>query len=161
MPERIEKIQVAWSTKEAAIRSLERDGFVDPVDLIEAAKSPEHPCHGDFTWDIEKAAQERWRDQARYLIRKCTFEIKVEEVTERVVRYVQSPDNQPVFKSLPRVRSTTQVSDVMATEIKRLHGNAARVYGIALSKSAIVGTDTVLALERIRDAVADVAVDYE
>jgi hypothetical protein len=57
--------KVSWKEKEAAIRSLESGGMVDPLSLIEAARNEDHPCHGDFTWDVEQAASERWRDQAR------------------------------------------------------------------------------------------------
>ena len=57
--------KVSWKAKEAAIRALEKNGRVDPAELIEVARDPEHPCHSSFTWDIEQAAQERWRDQAR------------------------------------------------------------------------------------------------
>ncbi len=96
---------IKWAEKEAAIRSLERGGKVDPVDLIDAAKKPSHPCHGEFTWDVKQAAKERWRDQARKLIRRCTFEVTVEDVTSPVVHYVACPDAEDdTFVSVPKLR---------------------------------------------------------
>ena len=147
---------VKWAEKEAAVRVLESNGRVDPLELIEAARAPSHPCHGDFTWDVEQAAAERWRDQARAVIRKCKFEVLVDEtITERVVRYVESPeDDDPSFVSLPKMRSATKVSAVMASEVAMLCGNACRVYGIAVSKSGIVGVDIVQQLGAIRDQLA-------
>lgn len=140
-----------WAEKEAAIRALERGGRVDPLELIEAARDPGHPCHGDFTWDIEAAAAERWRDQARLIIRKCKFDVVYENVTTPVVRYVASADDDAVFLSLPRLRRSDTVSAVLSAELKMLHGLASRVYGIALSKEPIVGSAVVSELGAIRD----------
>lgn len=144
-----------WAEKEAAIRSLERKGKVDPWKLLEAARDPRHPCHEDFTWDIEQAASERWWDQARKLIRTCKCQILVDEdVTEPVCQYVSSPD-EPLFLSLPKIRSKETSSTVVATEVAALLGSAARAYGIALAKQDIVGATTVATLKSIRDQVAE------
>lgn len=93
-----------WTDKEAAIKALERGGRVDPNDLIKAARNPDHPCHGDFTWDVDQAASERWRDQARYLIRQCKFEVLVEDHGPRsVTYYVSEAGETDVFQSLPKM----------------------------------------------------------
>ena len=42
----------------------------------------------------------------------------------------------------------------MLAEVSMLLGNASRAYGIALSKTNIVGADVVAALMSIRDQVA-------
>ena len=146
--------KVSWKAKEAAIRALEKNGRVDPAELIEVARDPEHPCHSSFTWDIEQAAQERWRDQARELIRSVKFEVLVEDVGNRVCMYVPSGDDDSVFVSLPKIRSKSQASAVVLAEVSMLLGNASRAYGIALSKTNIVGADVVAALMSIRDQVA-------
>jgi hypothetical protein len=151
---------VKWSEKEAAIKSLLRGGQVDPNDLIEAARDPEHPCHGDFTWDVNKAASERHRDQARSIIRRCKFEVIVEDVTVPVVSYVASP-TEDTFISVPKIRSKAQVADVMVAEVAQLHGVASRVYGIAQSKRGIVGGDVVSQLGAIVDSIAAVKDDLE
>ncbi len=150
----VEKARVKWADKEAAIRSLESGGKIDPLDLIEAARDPGHPCHGDFTWDIEQAASERWRDQARELIRSVKFEVIVEDVGSRVCMYVPSGDDDAVFVSLPKIRSKAQASSVVLAEVAMLLGNASRAYGIALAKTNIVGADVVVQLKAIRDLAA-------
>jgi len=146
--------KVTWKEKEAAIRSLEKNGRVDPVELIEAARDPEHPCHDSFTWDIEQAAAERWRDQARELIRAVKFEVVVEDVGNPVCMYVPSGDDDAVFVSLPKIRSKSQASSVVLAEVAMLLGNASRAYGIAMAKTGIVGADVVAQLKSIRDQVA-------
>ena len=143
----------SWKEKEAAIKALERGGKVNPLDLIEAARSPDHPCHNDFTWDVHAAAEERWRDQARAMIRQCKFEVVYEDITTPVVQYVPSGDDETVFLSLPKIRSSSKVSLVLSAELKMLHGLASRVYGIALSKQGIVGLAVVSELGSIRDQI--------
>lgn len=142
-----------WAEKEAAIRALERKGRIDPIDLINAARDPQHPCHDDFTWDIEAAANERWRDQARSIIRKCKFEVIYEDVTTAVVQYVPCGDDDAVFLSLPKIRSSSTTSAVLSAELRMFHGLASRVYGIALSKQNIVGSAVVSELGAIRDMI--------
>lgn len=148
------EVKVSWKEKEAAIRALEKHGRVDPVELIEAARNPEHPCHSDFTWDIEQAASERWRDQARELIRSVKFEVLVEDVGNRVCMYVPSGDEDATFVSLPKIRSKSQASAVVLAEVAMLLGNASRAYGIALAKTNTIGADVVAQLKAIRDLVA-------
>ena len=109
-----------WSDKESAIRALEKNGKVDPNDLIRAAQNPSHPCHQDFTWDVEQAAKERWRDQARYLIRKCRFDVTFEDVTSPVVQYVASNTEESVFVSLPKMRGKAAVRETMLGELDQL-----------------------------------------
>ena len=148
---------IRWADKEAAIRSLEKNGRISPDDLVAAARAKGHPCHGDFTWDLKKAARERWRDQARGLIRRVRFEVEIAEATERVVMYV--PDDgdgdEHVFRSLPRIRSRIQAGGVLAAEVAQLCGAASRAYGIALAKQALVGPAAVDQLRAIRDLAAE------
>ena len=150
-----------WKDKENSIRSLESGGKIDPLQLIEAARDPSHPCHGDFTWDLDLAAAERWRDQARKLIRAVGFEVQVDDVTTPVVQYVSSNDEESVFVSLPKIRSKGKMSAVLLAELRMLHGSASRVYGIALAKQAIVGEDVSAQLGVIRDQLAELKAGME
>jgi hypothetical protein len=140
-----------WKQKAAAIRSLERDGLVDPAELIEAARDPMHPCHGDFTWDIEKAAEKCWWEEARALIRQCKFEVRVEDVGYPVVEYVSNDEYEsPVFHSVPKLRGKAAIRSMMFTEIAMLHGVVSRVYGLALSKQGTLGVGLVRQLDGIK-----------
>jgi hypothetical protein len=152
-----------WADKEAAIQSLEQGGKVDPNDLIEAAKSTNHPCHEDFTWDVKTAAAERWRDQARGLIRRVQFEVTVDDVTELVVRYTAQDfhDERRQFRSLPKIRSKAVVGSLIASEVAMLHGLASRVYGIALAKENLISADRVATLRMVRDTLAALKAELE
>jgi len=37
-------------------------------ELIEASKDPSSPFHDQYTWNVKKAAHERWREQARKMV---------------------------------------------------------------------------------------------
>jgi len=144
-----------WKQKAKAIRALEKNGKVDPEELVKVAQSPNHPCHGDFTWDVQQAAKERWRDQARHLIRRVYFEVQVEETTERVVAYVPNKGDAHLFQSLPKVRTKLRAGDVLIREIAMLYGVAKRAYGIALAKQRMVEPDVVARLRTIRDTAEE------
>lgn len=151
-----------WKDKETAIRSLENNGRVDPNELIEAARSSDHPCHSDFTWDVAQAAGERWRDQARELIRQCKFEVLVEDVTVSVVRYIPSPDaDDPVFLSLPKIRGKAKTVAALLAEINMLLGLASRIRGIALAKSGIVSGEVAAQLGVICDQIEGLKSELE
>lgn len=150
-----------WADKAAAIRKLEKGGKVDPRDLIEAAKAASHPCHEDFTWDLKTAAAERWRDQARGLIRRVEFEVTVDDATESVVQYVPNDGEEHQFRSLPKVRSKVVAGSLIASEVAMLHGLSARVYGIALAKKDLIGGDHVATLRGVRDTLAELKAGLE
>lgn len=150
-----------WKDKERAIRSLEKNGKVDPEDLIAAARNPTHPCHGDFTWDINKAAEKCWRDEARRLIRMVGFTLKVEDSGQRVVNYVASGDDDAVFVSVPKIRGKGHVQAMLLAEVAQLEGAVSRAYGLALSKSSIIGVDVADRLKSIRDLVSALKADLE
>ena len=152
---------VKWIDKAAAIRALEHDGKVDPDDLIEAAKATSHPCHDDFTWNRHAAAQERWRDQARALIRRCKFSVLVDDVTERVVQYLPSGDEESLFISVPRLRAKGQTKAAMLAELRMLLGLVARIRGIALAKQGIIGPNVAVQLGVVSGIVEALLVEME
>lgn len=146
-------MSIPWKAKEAAIKALEKKGKVDPDHLIKAARDPKHPCHADFTWNVEKAAQERWRDQARAIIRRCNFEVIIEDVGNTRVPYYVS-DQEDSFDALPKMRSVENVSSMFEAELAALHGAASRALGIAEAKRGIVGVDRVSKLATICGMIA-------
>lgn len=145
-----------WADKEAAIKALEREGRIDPKDLICAARDPQHRCHGDFTWDIEKAASERWHDQARHLIQRCKFEVIVEDVGPRSVSYFTPSGDGATFKALTQIRSPEMVSSVLLAEVAQLQGVASRVLGIAEAKAAMVGVESLNSLREVVGIIREV-----
>lgn len=143
------------AAKARAIKALERNGVIRTEDLIRAARAPDHPCHGDFTWDIDAAAAERWHDQARKLIRSFRFEVEiVDSPPSHVVYYVPSAGNGGSFRSLPSVRRSADVNTLIRDELRQLVGHVSRVLGIAEAKRGHVGDEFISSLRRVRDSLA-------
>lgn len=62
------------------ISALEKDGRLDPADVVEAARDPASPLHGYFEWDDTEAARQHRLGQARQLIRRIKIETVVHSV---------------------------------------------------------------------------------
>lgn len=54
-----------WGTRMADLWERDRDLTVQA--MIADAKDPGSPLHDGFTWNIRKAAEERWKDQAGHI----------------------------------------------------------------------------------------------
>ena len=54
-------------------------GLIRAGDVVDFARAhPESALHGQFTWDVQKAARKRWLDEARQIIRVYVNVLKEE-----------------------------------------------------------------------------------
>jgi hypothetical protein len=62
--------------------------------VVADAKSDDSPLHdAGFTWDVEEAAEKRWRDEARQLIHSVyVVHLGADGKEQRVLGYVNVPD---------------------------------------------------------------------
>jgi hypothetical protein len=56
-------------------------GRLTPDIVIEDAKNDDSPLHGEFDWNVERAAMEAWREKARQIIRSVTVVVVTESKT--------------------------------------------------------------------------------
>lgn len=116
----------------------ERDGRLTADAVIEDAKSPESPLHTEFEWDVDKAALEYWREQARRLIRSVRVTVTVEHHTMAVPRYVKSPEyplREQAYADSQQIKPDREKSrQAIAYELERAEAaiKRARYVGIAL-----------------------------
>ena len=80
----------------AIMEIAERKGRIEPADIVEAARDPDHPLHGRFEWDDSKAAHSYRLIRAMLLIRRVKIEIvrvnpETKQVAVESVRVLQSP----------------------------------------------------------------------
>src|ERR1700741_1494249 len=83
-------------------------GVLRPSDVVADAKKKDSPLHGFFTWDTRKAAEERWLDQARDLIKSVYFRVTEEHRTISGPFFVRAPDlpsDEQGYTSIDRLRS--------------------------------------------------------
>lgn len=52
-------------------------GIVKPIDVVEAAKDPASPIHGEFEWDVDKAAETAWKQRARQMLNHLVIVVDV------------------------------------------------------------------------------------
>ena len=120
------------------LQALQREGRLAVDDVIEDGRDPSSPLHAHFTWDIAEAAQERWRDQARALIRRVKLEVTVRQVAISVPRFVRDPAEKHVYRPLLSVRCEEETSRrVIIDEMNRVVQAARRARAIA----TVLGSD--------------------
>lgn len=55
--------------QQVMLKLMNKDGMLDPHDVVNAARSPDSPLHQHFTWDDSEAAEKHRLHEARQLIR--------------------------------------------------------------------------------------------
>lgn len=66
-------------------------GTLTPEVVVEDARDPSSPLHGEFEWNTARAAYAHWIDRARVLIRTVRYTVRTEERQYRVPQYVRDP----------------------------------------------------------------------
>lgn len=145
-----------------ALRQLERNGKIDPHDVIDEARDPDSVLHSHFEWDDTKAAEAYRMDQARTLIRSVRFEVIYEDRVFKPVRYVaERSEDVTSYLVLPRIRTLKKSNEVLLHEIRAMHGHAARVAGIAASQQEVLGHALVNKVRGILDSIAALQAELE
>ena len=94
----------------------EHHGRLTPDVVIADAKKKSSPLHGQFTWNVGKAAYERWVEQARELIRSVRVEVTTSTCCISAPRYVDDPRSKaPGYVEV----STLKPQKVLAREALR------------------------------------------
>jgi hypothetical protein len=139
------------------IRTLaDKSGYIEPARLVEAARRPDNILHDEFEWDVQKAAEEQWIDQARRLIRMVRIEVTVEHREVRAVGYVVDPDRPPKSHRYVDIsiaaRNRDQAHQIILDEMSRITAAIRRAQAIA----AVLGLEGELdrLLDNVRDVIA-------
>jgi hypothetical protein len=115
---------------------LKRDGGLTPDAVIEEAKDPDSPLHDEFDWDVESAAMDWWREQARKLIRSVHVEIVTGTLSIMVPRYIRDPASETKdqgYRETAKIRSNDEhARAALAYELDRLEASIKCVQSIAV-----------------------------
>lgn len=109
-------------------------GRLTPAIVIADAKNPRSPLHGQFTWDIKKAAQQRWIEQARELIRSVRIEVRTETHFVTAPRYVHDPraGKESGYAELTTMRSSRDIAiETLQYELDRATAALERAQEVA------------------------------
>lgn len=118
------------------VRSLaDENGNIEPERVVESARDPGSPIHGDFTWDNKEAGQAYRLDEAKRLIRFVKVEFLVEDRTISSVLYVPDPNRAPKSRRYIDVTVAARRDDsaqkILMAELDRISAAIRRAYEIA------------------------------
>lgn len=132
----------------AVLARLERKGQLTPDNVIEEAREADSPLHGEFTWDIKKAAMITWRNQARTLISQFSITITVHRKEYRIQEFVEAPgkaEREQGYVAFTRIKNKKDLArefldrelSVAATYVAKTR-DYARVLGLEESVEKVV-----------------------
>jgi len=117
------------------LEELAAGGILTPEAVVEDARDPDSPLHGEFNWDDASAAHQHRLDQARALIRSVRVTVRNETKILSTIRYVRNPDAEP--KEAGYVRTVDLQTDrdralaAIQTELGRVEAYIVRVSSLA------------------------------
>lgn len=118
------------------IKELEdKHGRLTPEIVVADAKNTDSPLHGEFEWDVKKAAHEHWLDRARALIRSVKVVITTESRVVRSVAYVRDPSapaSDQGYVSVVKLRDDRQMAhEALVAEFGRAASALRRAHDLA------------------------------
>jgi hypothetical protein len=117
------------------IQLHKQHGTLTPDIVVEDAKRPDSPLHDQFDWDVQKAAEEHWREVARQLIRNVRVVITNESRTIRAPYFVRDPEcgvREQGYTSVVRVRDDAEIArEVVLAECGRVYAALIRAQSVA------------------------------
>jgi hypothetical protein len=118
------------------LRRLEKsNGVLIPDELVEEARNPASPLHGEFEWN-DTAAAHRFRVlQARTLIKSVRMEVVIEQVEFSIPAYLRNPESSAAksnYRSIASIRSEADLARAaLIDEMKRVANAVSRAKKLA------------------------------
>lgn len=108
-------------------------GVLTPDAVVADAKQEDSPLHDLFEWDVAKAAEARWLDTARIIIRTVTVVITTTTATMKVPYYTRDPDVKGQgYRSVEALRvDPVSARQALIDDLKRAAGCLARSQRVA------------------------------
>lgn len=105
---------------------------LSPHTVVEDAKDPSSPLHGEFEWDIHKAAMQHWLGRARELIRSVKVEVTSRKTSIEVQYFIRDPETDAGYTTLVELRSSrSRAIEALKMEFLTIRGHLQRAQGIA------------------------------
>ena len=121
---------------QTAVMALQDDfGNITADRVVEAARDPESPLHGEFEWDDSKAAAQHRLNQARTLIRQVVYDVRVKHVHIETVGYVRDPSkasNEQGYRHVSMIKAGDDIArDALDAEMKNIESRLKRARDLA------------------------------
>lgn len=99
--------------------SQERGGRLEPEDVVNSARSPNHPLHRHFEWDDGKAAEQYRLDQARSIIRIVrVIDDAGSDGTSRAFQSI-SDKKGTAYRSITEIKSSSDLQLALLRQAER------------------------------------------
>lgn len=119
------------------LKSLERDGRLTPAEVVEDARKKSSPLHDHFEWDVKEAAQARWLDTARRLIRTVQVEYQINRIRIEAPVYIRDPERmtrEQGYVAVERIRNERDLAEeAFRDEVRRLVSILSRCQRLAIA----------------------------
>lgn len=112
-----------------ALKELEREGRLLPVEVVESARDDDSPLHSHFEWDDSLAGEKYRLHQARALIRTVKLMVTVHDVPVSVSYYVRDPEadaKQAGYRSVISLRNEEDTARAAIIDAMKRVSNAVR-----------------------------------
>lgn len=147
----------------ARIQALEgRTGQLRASDIVEDAKKKTSPLHSLFDWNVRRAAEAHWKEQAREIIRSVKMVVETTHYRISVPAYVRDPGaplREEGYRRVATLKSDREASRAaLITALEAANGHLQRCYdlaaGLGLSGEVDVLLDKVAGFRRSLEEVA-------
>jgi hypothetical protein len=125
------------SSKKAAKRKAlencaDRNGNIDPKDVVNAARSKKNPLHDSFEWDDSVAAEAYRITQAKDLLKEFKFVVESETIDMIAPVYVSHPKDPGKYAKTVKIAESHDLSRrVLNAELARIKGSLKRAIALA------------------------------
>jgi hypothetical protein len=100
----------------------DKSGRVSPRRVVDAARDPSSPLHGEFEWDVNAAAEREWLRTASELIRSVKFIVEYEDRKIIAPFYVSDPSrSESAYVATAQIAKNGTMSErVLRDELDRI-----------------------------------------
>jgi hypothetical protein len=114
-------------------------GRLEVDHVIADAKQPSSPLHGQFEWNVKKAAMEHWRDTARQLISSVRVIVTTEEHVINSIAYVRDPTAEHDQQGYVATKQLRNDHDLARAAVINEYSRAAAALRRAREVAAVLG----------------------
>jgi hypothetical protein len=119
----------------------DKHGKLTPEMVVEDAKDKDSPLHGEFEWDVNKAALAHWIEKAREIIRSVKVVFRTEKKSYQSVAYVRDPRAERRDQGYISVDSVRSDEDLKREVLKQELDRAASILTRARDLAAVFGIE--------------------
>jgi hypothetical protein len=121
--------------------SLSKNGRLTVDEVLADAKRKNSPLHDLYNWDMQKAAEEFWRERTREIIRTIKVVVTTQEYEFKAPCYVRDPDCENGEQGYIAVTALKRNPESARVELLAEFDRAAGVLRRAVNLAKVLGLE--------------------